>query len=47
MQFENGNQLSGTVEVDEYYAGGSLRNMHYGKKLEARARGTYLLFRVL
>lgn len=41
MQFENENQLSGTVEVDEYYAGGSLRNMHYGKKLEARARGSY------
>ena len=41
MQCENESKLSGTVEVDEYYAGGSLRNMHYGKKLEAKARGTY------
>lgn len=41
MQFENENKLSGTVEVDEYYAGGSLKNMHYDKKLEVKARGTY------
>lgn len=41
MQFENEGKLSGIVEVDEYYAGGSLKNMHYGKKLEVRARGTY------
>lgn len=41
MQFENESTLSGTVEVDEYHAGGSLKNMHYGKKLEARAKGEY------
>lgn len=40
-QFESEHELSGTVEVDEYYAGGSLRNMHYNKKLEAKANGTY------
>lgn len=38
---ENLQQLKGIVEVDEYYEGGSLKNMHYDKKLEARARGTY------
>jgi len=41
MQFENESKLSGIVEVDEYHAGGSLKNMHYGKKLEARANGEY------
>lgn len=41
MQFENESKLSGIVEVDEYHAGGSLKNMHYGKKLEARAKGEY------
>lgn len=35
MQFENESKLSGIFEVDEYHAGGSLKNMHYGKKLEA------------
>lgn len=38
MQFENENKLSGTVEVDEYYAGGSWKNMHYDKKLVAKTR---------
>lgn len=41
MGTENLQQLKGTVEVDEYYEGGSLKNMHYDKKLEVKARGTY------
>ena len=41
MEIESEHTLSGVVEVDEYYAGGSLRNMHYDKKLKARATGTY------
>ena len=38
MGFENHKELSGTVEVDEYYAGGSLKNMHYDKKLEVKEK---------
>ena len=36
MSKENHQELSGTVEVDEYHAGGSLKNMHYNKKLEVK-----------
>lgn len=36
MEKENFQKLKGTVEVDEFHAGGSLKNMHYNKKLEAR-----------
>jgi len=36
MGKENHQELSGTVEVDEYHAGGSLKNMHLDKKLEAK-----------
>jgi len=38
MGTENHQELSGTVETDEYYAGGSLKNMHYDKKLEAKKK---------
>lgn len=38
MGFENHKELSGIVEVDEYYAGGSLKNMHYDKKLEVKEK---------
>lgn len=38
MGFENHKELSGTVEVDEYYAGGSLKNMHYDKKLKVKEK---------
>ena len=41
MQFENCQKLSGTVEADEYYAGGTLGNMHYNKKLEAKQNMNY------
>lgn len=41
MQFENCQKLNGIVEVDEYYAGGILRNMHYDKKLEAKQNMNY------
>lgn len=36
MGFENHQKLKGTVEVDEYHAGGSLKNMHYDKKLKIK-----------
>ncbi len=36
MGKENHQKLSGTVEVDEYHAGGSLKNMHYDKKLKVK-----------
>ena len=36
MGFENHQGLKGIVETDEYYEGGSLQNMHYDKKLEAK-----------
>ena len=36
MGKENHQELSGTVEVDEYHAGGSLKNMHYDKKLKVK-----------
>lgn len=38
MGFENHQELSGTVETDEYHAGGSLKNMHYDKKLKIKKR---------
>ncbi|MCD7879663.1 MAG: IS1595 family transposase [Candidatus Gastranaerophilales bacterium] len=38
MGEENCQELSGTVEVDEYFAGGSHKNMHYDKKLEAKQK---------
>lgn len=38
MVKENHQQLSGVVEVDEYYEGGALKNMHYDKKLAVKAR---------
>lgn len=41
MGKENGQKLQGIVEADEYVAGGTLKNMHYDKKLAARAKGTY------
>jgi len=41
MGTENYQTLQGTVEVDEYYEGGSLKNMHYDKKLAVKERGTY------
>jgi len=41
MGIENNQQLSGTVEADEFVAGGLLKNMHYDKKLAAKQRGTY------
>ena len=41
MGKENYQQLEGVVEVDEYYQGGALRNMHYDKKLVARAKGIF------
>lgn len=41
MEFESKHKLTGTSEVDEYYAGGSLSNMHYDKKLEAKSKGTF------
>ncbi|MBR1618655.1 IS1595 family transposase [bacterium] len=36
MGFENYKKLDGVVETDEYYSGGSLKNMHYNKKLEVK-----------
>lgn len=36
MGFENHQKLRGTVEVDEYHSGGSLKNMHLDKKLAAK-----------
>ena len=39
MGKENNQQLEGTVEVDEFVAGGLLKNMHYDKKLKAKAKG--------
>lgn len=41
MGKENYQQLEGVVEVDEYYQGGALKNMHYDKKLAARANGIF------
>ena len=41
MSKENFQELSGTVEADEFVAGGLLKNMHYNKKLEAKAKGGY------
>ena len=41
MKKENFQKLKGTVEVDEFHAGGSLKNMHYNKKLEAREKGIF------
>lgn len=41
MGKENYQELSGKVEVDEYYQGGILKNMHYDKKLKARERGIF------
>lgn len=41
MEKENFQKLKGTVEVDEFHAGGSLKNMHYNKKLEAREKGIF------
>lgn len=38
MGKENHQQLEGVVEVDEYYEGGSLKNMHYDKKLAVKAK---------
>ena len=38
MGKENHQELNGTVEVDEYYEGGSLKNMHYDKKLAAKEK---------
>ena len=38
MGKENHQELKGTVEVDEYYEGGSHKKMHYNKKLEAREK---------
>lgn len=38
LAFENFQTLEGTVEVDEYYEGGSFKNMHYDKKLEAKKK---------
>lgn len=37
MGKENHQELSGTVEVDEYYSGGLHKNMHYDKKLKAKS----------
>ena len=36
MSKENHQELSGTIEVDEYHAGGSLKNMHFNKKLKVK-----------
>ncbi len=36
MKEENYQELKGIVETDEYYEGGSLKNMHYDKKLEVK-----------
>lgn len=38
MGKENHQELNGTVEVDEYYEGGSLKNMHYDKKLAVKEK---------
>lgn len=38
---ENCQKLTGTVEADEFISGGLLGNMHYDKKLEAKAKGGY------
>lgn len=38
MGKENHQELEGTVEVDEYHEGGSHKNMHYNKKLEAKQK---------
>jgi len=38
MGKENHQMLEGVVEVDEYYEGGSFKNMHYDKKLAAKAK---------
>ncbi len=38
MGFENHQELKGTVEGDEYTEGGSHKNMHYDKKLEAKKK---------
>ena len=36
MGFENHQELENIVEVDEYYEGGALKNMHYGRKLAVK-----------
>lgn len=36
MGTENHQQLQRIVETDEYYSGGSLKNMHFDKKLKAK-----------
>ena len=36
MGFENHQELEKTVEVDEYYEGGALKNMHKGRKLAVK-----------
>lgn len=41
MGKENNQQLHGEIEADEFIAGGLLKNMHYDKKLEAKAKGGY------
>ena len=41
MSFENNHQLKGVVEADEFIEGGLLKNMHYDKKLEVKAKGGY------
>ncbi len=38
MGKENHQEVKGTVEVDEYHEGGSHKNMHYNKKLEAKEK---------
>lgn len=38
MGKENHQKLKGEVETDEYHEGGSLKNMHYDKKLAAKER---------
>ena len=47
MSFENFSRLKNHVEMDEYYAGGSIKNKHHNKKLEAKQKpnqGKQLLF---
>ncbi len=41
MGKENFQELKGTVEADEFFAGGLLKNMHYDKKLAVKAKGGY------
>ena len=41
MSKENFQKLSGTVEADEFVAGGLLKNMHLYKKRMAKAKGPY------